>query len=254
LVQSPFVYVRRFEAELAGVVALRRSVQELDSSRPVASGDPSVLVAMSSPSTVVMDVDWKFTQYTGRGVYGSNACLQVAGNIAAQTLLSDDVVAELWVHGGGPMRTLVQESVKAWDERASTRALEPIAFLRSFLSDVIGHRLRIWEVVLEARLDWKFVGLICSSPSPAAFILTVQADKVLLPHSACLRPTYRLTLIANRCICPLCCHLLGANTEFLFLDLIGANTEFVLLTLERALIFLHLTSEMHRGFLVGPGR
>ena len=132
-------------------------------------------------------------QYTGRGVYGSSACLLVAGNIAAQTLLSEDVVARLWVDGGGAMQSLVQRSVKAWDERPSTRALEAMNFLPSFLSDFKEDRIHFRQVVLEDRRDWKFVGLICSTPSPAAFILTVQSDKVLLPHSDCLRPTYRFT-------------------------------------------------------------
>jgi len=156
------------------------------------SGDPPVLVAKGLPSSdperpckLVVDKKWTFNQYSNRGDRGSNACLLVAALIATKTVQDADVIKDLWDEDGSAMQPLVKTAVDAWDARPSTRAQEAMDFLPQELYARVGDHVRFTSVVLEERRDWKFVGLLCSTPSPSAFVLTLQSDKALPPHSAC---------------------------------------------------------------------
>ena len=158
-----------------------------------ASGDPSMLVAKGLPASppdgpciLVMNKKWRFNQFSNRGDWGSNACLQVCALIATKTVQAADVIKDLWDEDGCAMQQLVMTARDAWDARPDTRAQEAMDLLPSELSAArVGDRVRFTSVVLEERRDWKFVGLLCSTPSPSAFVLTLQSDKALPPHSAC---------------------------------------------------------------------
>lgn len=136
------------------------------------------------PCSLVTNKKWRFNQFSDRGDCGSNACLQVAALIATKTIQAANVIDELWDEDGSAMQQLVMTARDAWDARPSTRAQEAMVFLPPELS-VVGDQVRFTSVVLEERRDWKFVGLLCSTPSPSAFVLTLQSDKALPPHSAC---------------------------------------------------------------------